>query len=147
MQIDGACHCGKISFTAEVDPSRVMVCHCTDCQVFSGSPFRVVVPAAIDRFRLRGERKRYIKVAESGTRRVQAFCGECGTPLFATAPENATQVIIRTGCVKQRSALKPVLSLWCRSAQPWLDAVAELPGSPEQQVFLHAAPPDAGTAR
>jgi hypothetical protein len=25
MHIDGACHCGLISFTAEVDPSRVMV--------------------------------------------------------------------------------------------------------------------------
>src|SRR5262245_57550855 len=147
MQIDGACHCGSISFTAEIDPARVMACHCTDCQVFSGSPFRVVVPTAIDRFQLRGEPKRYIKVAESGTRRVQAFCGDCGTPLFATAPENATQVIIRTGCVRQRSALKPVLGLWCRSAQPWLDAIATLPGSSEQQSFLHAVSPDAGAKR
>ena len=141
MHIDGACHCGLISFTAEVEPSRVMVCHCTDCQVFSGSPFRVVVPAAVESFHLRGEPKRYIKVAESGTRRVQAFCGECGTPLFATAPENATQVIIRTGCVKQRCALEPVAKIWGRSAQPWLAAIAELPGSPEQQAFLHAASP------
>jgi len=141
MHIDGACHCGLISFTAEVDPSRVMVCHCTDCQVFSGSPFRVVVPAAIDSFHLRGEPRRYIKVAESGSPRVQAFCPECGTPLFATAPQNATQVIIRTGCVRQRSELKPVTGIWCRSSLPWLAAIAELPGSPEQQAFRHAVPP------
>ena len=138
MHIDGACHCGLISFTAEVDPSRVMVCHCTDCQVFSGSPFRVVVPAAIESFHLRGEPKRYIKVAASGSRRVQAFCPECGTPLFATAPENAKLVIIRTGCVKQRSELKPVVNIWSRSAHPWLAAIPELPGSSEQQAFLHA---------
>jgi len=143
MQIDGACHCGHISFTAEVDPAHVMVCHCTDCQIFSGSPFRVVVPAAIDQFHLLGEPRRYVKVAQSGARRVQAFCPECGTPLFATAPENATQVIIRTGCVRQRHALKPVAQIWCRSALPWLDAVPELPGSAEQQSFLRATPPAA----
>lgn len=26
MQIEGACHCGLISFTAEIDASRVMAC-------------------------------------------------------------------------------------------------------------------------
>ena len=40
MKVDGACHCGLISFTAEIEPSRVMVCHCSDCQVLSGAPFR-----------------------------------------------------------------------------------------------------------
>jgi hypothetical protein len=136
MQIEGACHCGRISFTAQVDPSRVVVCHCSDCQVMSGSPFRAVVPAPVEAFVLRGEPKRYIKTAESGNKRVQAFCPDCGTPLFATAPENATQVIIRTGCVKQRAALVPRAQIWRRSTLPWIDAVHELPGSPEQQSFM-----------
>lgn len=140
MQIDGACHCGKISFTAEVDPARVMVCHCTDCQVMSGSPFRAVVPAAIQDFHLCGEPKRYVKVAASGNRRVQAFCGDCGTPLFATAPENATSVIIRTGCIKQRRELQPKVQIWQHSALPWIHTVGALPGSPEQQAFLPAQP-------
>lgn len=26
MQIDGAFHCGKVSFTARIDPSRVLIC-------------------------------------------------------------------------------------------------------------------------
>jgi len=86
MQINGACHCGKISFTAEIDPSRVMLCHCNDCQVLSGSPFRAVVAASIGTFQLQGEPKAYIKVAESGNRRAQMFCPDCGTPLYAAAP-------------------------------------------------------------
>src|SRR5438128_12631444 len=107
MRIEGSCHCGLISFTAEIDPSRVTVCHCTDCQVLSGSPFRVVVPAPIESFVLRGEPKRYIKVPDSGNRRVQAFCPECATPPFATAPEHATHVSRRLGCVKCRAARPP----------------------------------------
>ena len=29
MQIDGQCHCGKITYEAEIDPEAVSVCHCT----------------------------------------------------------------------------------------------------------------------
>lgn len=143
MRVDGACHCGQISFTAEVDPANVMVCHCADCQVMSGSPFRAVVPAAIEDFALRGEPRRYVKVAASGNRRAQAFCPDCGTPLFATAPENATSVIIRTGCLAQRAELVPQVQIWTHSALPWVGAVPQLPGSPEQQAFRAVAPPAA----
>jgi hypothetical protein len=140
MQIEGACHCGRISFTAQIDPARVMVCHCSDCQVMSGSPFRAVVPAPIETFVLRGEPKRYIKTADSGNKRVQAFCPDCGTPLFATAPENATQVVIRTGCLKQRAMLVPKAQIWQHSALPWIGAVHALPGSPGQQAFIPPQP-------
>lgn len=129
MQIEGACHCGRISFTAEIDPSRVTVCHCTDCQVLSGAPFRAFVPAAVETFVLRGEPRRYIKVAESGNRRVQAFCPDCGTQLFATSPEGATHVNIRMGCVKQRASLAPTSAVWQRSSLSWIGGVQALPVS------------------
>jgi hypothetical protein len=45
MRVNGSCHCGQITYEAEVDPARVGVCNCTDCQVLSGSAFRVSVPA------------------------------------------------------------------------------------------------------
>lgn len=132
MHIDGACHCGAISFSAEIDPSRVMVCHCTDCQVLSGAPFRAIVAAPIDSFVIRGQPRSYIKVAESGNRRAQMFCPDCGTPLYATAPENATSVMIRLGCVAQRAELRPAAQVWQHSALPWLADLQGLPGSPKQ---------------
>lgn len=132
MRINGSCHCGFISFTAEIDPSRVTVCHCTDCQVLSGSPFRAVVAAPIGSFVLRGQPKSYIKVAQSGNRRAQVFCPECGTPLYGTAPENATSVVIRLGCVEQRAQLQPTVQIWQHSAMPWLSELSSIPGSPQQ---------------
>jgi hypothetical protein len=141
MHIDGACHCGAISFTAEVDPTRVMVCHCTDCQVLSGAPLRAVVAAPYETLVVKGQTKSYVKVAQSGNRRAQVFCPECGTPLWATAPENPTSVILRLGCVKQRAQLKPAVQIWQHSALPWVSQLASVPGSAEQQSFLPAAPP------
>lgn len=141
MHIDGACHCGAVSFTAEVDPSRVMVCHCTDCQVLSGAPFRAVVAAPGETLVVQGQTKRYVKVAQSGNRRAQVFCPECGTPLWATAPENPTSFIIRLGCVRQRAQLEPAAQIWQHSALSWVSKLGSVPGSPAQQAFLPAAPP------
>lgn len=140
MRIEGSCHCGRISFTAEVDPTQVVVCHCTDCQTISGAPMRAVIPAPVAGFELRGEPKRYVKVAESGNRRVQAFCPECGTALYASAPEGATQVMIRVGCVKQRAELVPGRQLWQRSSMPWLSGLMDIPGVPDQREFPPQAP-------
>lgn len=140
MHINGACHCGKITFAAEIDPSRVMVCHCTDCQVLSGAPFRAVVAVPIGKFNLQGTPKSYVKVAQSGNRRAQVFCPDCGTPLYATAPQNPTSVIVRLGCVEQRAQLKPSVQIWQHSALPWLAEVSTLPGSAGQQSFLPAPP-------
>ena len=136
MQIDGACHCGAVSFTAQVDPGRAMVCHCTDCQVLSGTPFRTLVAAQYESLSVVGQTKSYVKVAQSGNRRAQVFCPECGTPLWATAPENATSVIIRLGCVRQRASFRPAVQIWRHSALLWVDELHDVPASPEQQGFL-----------
>ena len=138
MHIDGACHCGLVSFTAEIDPARIMVCHCSDCQVLSGSPFRAIAVAPIGSFVVRGQPKSYVKTAQSGNRRAQVFCPECGTPLYATAPENPTSVVIRLGCVSQRAQLKPSAQIWQHSAMPWLAELQAVPGSPGQQSYLPA---------
>jgi hypothetical protein len=140
MQINGACHCGGVSFTADVDPSCAMLCHCTDCQVMSGSAFRMVVVAPIEGFAVRGMPKAYVKVAQSGNRRAQMFCAECGTHLYAVAPENPTTVSIRLGCVEQRTQLKPASQIWHHSAMPWLEELAQVPTSPEQQALLAPRP-------
>lgn len=139
MRINGACHCGSVSFTAEIDPSRVMLCHCTDCQAMSGSAFRFLVLAPIASFAVQGATKSYVKVADSGNRRAQVFCPECGTPLYAVAPENPTSVSIRLGCVEQRAALRPAAQIWQHSAMPWLPDLSRIPGSPEQQALLGRA--------
>ena len=128
MLINGACHCGQISFTAEIDPTRVVLCHCADCQVLSGSPFRTVAEAPIGTFNIRGSPKSYVFTQHS-IKMAQAFCPECGTPLYATPQENPTSVIIRLGCVEQRAHLKPSMQIWQSSALPWLAELATVPTS------------------
>jgi hypothetical protein len=120
VRIDGGCYCGRITYEADIDPEKVGVCHCTDCQTLSGSAFVAYVQVPKEAFRLRGEPKIYVKTAESGGRRAQAFCPECGTRLYATAEKDPQVFNLRVGTVRQRASLTPRVQVWCRSALPWV---------------------------
>ena len=67
MQIHGSCHCGAVSFSAEIGPARVMVCHCSDCQVLSGAPFRAVAVAAIQSLQVSGQSSRTSRLQRAAT--------------------------------------------------------------------------------
>lgn len=122
MKIDGSCHCGAITFEAEIDPEKVMICNCTDCQTLSGSAFRTLLPIPDDAFRLlSGEPKIYLKTGSSGAKREQTFCSECGSPIYATSVGEGPRVYnVRLGIVKQRAELPPKIQIWSRSALHWL---------------------------
>lgn len=126
MRIDGGCQCGAITFEAEIDPASVSMCHCSDCQAFSGAPFRASVPAKTEDFTLRGTPSIYLKTAESGRKRAQGFCGNCGSPIFATSETDRTLYNIRLGGVRQRAELVPRQQIWCDSALPWAQNVAAI---------------------
>ena len=131
MRVEGGCHCGKITYEAEIDPEKVALCHCTDCQSLTGSAFSTFVPVPREAFRLRGGKpKIYVKTAESGNKRAQAFCAECGTRIYASAVDDPPVFNLRVGTIRQRAELRPQLQVWCRSALPWtteLGSIRQLP--------------------
>jgi hypothetical protein len=130
MRIEGGCHCGKVSFEAEADPAKAGVCHCTDCQNLSGSPYVAYIQVPAATFKLRGTPKVYIKTAESGNRRAQAFCPECGSRLWAAAEKDTPVYNLRIGSVRQRAQLPPKTQVWCQSALPWSANLAGVKSDP-----------------
>lgn len=130
MHIDGGCHCGNIAFEAEIDPESVTICHCTDCQVLTGTAYRTTVQARAETFKLlKAQPKIYIKTAESGVQRAHGFCPECGTSVYATSISNQRAYGIRVGTIRQRAQLRPKKQIWCRSALAWSMNLEALPQS------------------
>jgi hypothetical protein len=128
MLVDGGCHCGALKFAAEINPDRVVICHCTDCQITSGSAFRTIVQAKAADFKmLQGTPKIYEKIGESGNRRALAFCAECGSHIFATSAEEPRQFYaLRVGTIAQCNELKPSMQVWCQSQLSWLGQIPEM---------------------
>ena len=128
MKVDGRCHCGFITYEAEIDPEKVVICNCVDCQRLSGSPFRTVAFSVENGFKLlSGELKVYLKTGGSGNKRQQAFCPECGSSIYATSEEGGPLYGIRTGSINQAAELVPKVRIFTRSEWPWVDDIASLP--------------------
>ena len=131
MNIDGQCRCGKVTYQADIDPERVSICHCTDCQNLTGSPYRVTVICSGDQIRMTGQAPTiYARTGDNGRVRFQHFCGQCGSPLFTSGEGGPDDWGIRWGSIRQRNQLSPTRQIWCRSAVSWINDLGVLPGRP-----------------
>ena len=119
MKVTGKCHCKEIFIEAEIDLSTIYACHCTDCQIFAGGPFRVVVNVEKENIFTKGKPKEYIKIGDSGNKRIQAFCGKCSTSLYSTSPQR-DKFSLRTGFLEQRDDLIPKKHIYGLSSAKWL---------------------------
>ncbi len=126
MHITGQCFCGAIAYEAEIDPTMVGICHCRDCQLFSGSAFRMTCAAPLDGFRFtHGEPVHFDKTADSGAVRRMAFCGTCGSHICARPTDETGYgyVTIRVSTCDQFAELEPRYELYCDSRMDWIRPV------------------------
>ena len=132
MKVQGRCHCGEITYEAEVQPGTVNVCHCRDCQMLSGTAFRAGIPAPAAGFRiLSGKPREYVKVADSGARRLHTFCGTCGSPVYSSAEHNPKSYTLRIGALNAPDSLgRPAHQIWTKRRLSW---IPKLDGVPEQE--------------
>ena len=66
MEIKGGCLCGAVRYTAEADPTSATVCHCRDCQKFTGSAFATLVRVAKEARTIEGTLKTFNSIGGSG---------------------------------------------------------------------------------
>ena len=132
MNVDACCHCGEITYEAEIDPEQVVICHCTDCQTFSSAPYRVsVFGVSAEQVHIKGSPKIYSKVGGSGKEVLVAFCSNCGTALFSKKPGNDSPLNLRVGAIRQRGELKPKMQGFCGSAMSWAMDIGHIHKIPE----------------
>lgn len=73
---------------------------------------------------LAGKPRIYVKTGDNGARRAQAFCPDCGSPLYTYAVDDPGIYGLRVGCIAERDALVPKMQKWCRSALRWTENLA-----------------------
>jgi hypothetical protein len=129
MKINGRCHCGYVTFEAEADPETTTICNCTDCQTMSGAPLRAVIITRPGTFvLLSGKPTEYRKTADSGNFRLQGFCPQCGTALYATSIDDEPKAYnVRLGALRQRNELVPRRQIFVRSQQAWVNDLNSIP--------------------
>jgi hypothetical protein len=75
--ITGGCLCGKIRHSAAAEPAFVGLCHCHDCQKFTGSAFAAVIGLAKSAVMVTGALKGFTKQGDSAKPITRMFRPEC----------------------------------------------------------------------
>jgi hypothetical protein len=130
--ITGRCLCGAVTYRVDADPVAHAVCHCTDCQRQTGSPFSVIVGVPRDALSVEGDTVATFATNDGKTER--SFCSACGTPLFSVGTVVPQLAFVKAGSLDDASWVEPALEVWTSSAQPWsphFDGVAQLERGPQ----------------
>ena len=118
--------CGQVHYVAEAEPTFVGLCHCTDCQKFSGSAFTTVVALPAAALKVTGPLKTFTKPGDSGKPIHRRFCSECGSGIVDEADALPGVAMINVGTLDDRSWVKPQAQIYCDSAQPWVQLGGEM---------------------
>ncbi|HWI29170.1 MAG TPA: GFA family protein [Stellaceae bacterium] len=124
--IEGGCLCGQARYHADVEPAFVGVCHCTDCQRYSGSAFATVVALPAPALTVTGRLKTFTKEGDSGKPMHRRFCPECGSGVVEEAEALPGIAMINAGTLDDRSWLNPASAIYCDSAQHWVQLGGEM---------------------
>lgn len=135
VEISGGCLCGQVRYTASAEPMFCGVCHCLDCQRFTGSAFATVVAVPKAAVTVTGTMKTFTKNGDSGQPISRLFCPECGSGLMDEATLMPGVAMLNVGTLDDTSQVKPVSQIYCDSAQAWVHLGGEL------RAFAKMPPP------
>ena len=121
----GGCLCGRVRFTATGEPAFSGICHCHNCQRYTGSAFEPVIAFPSAAVSVQGELKTYEDTGDSGKPMHRRFCPNCGSGLIAEADIMPGMTMILAGSLDDASAFTPAMEIYCSSAQPWTQTPTE----------------------
>ncbi|OGM51367.1 DUF636 domain protein [Aspergillus bombycis] len=98
MTLAGSCLCGAIAYASDSEPLVTALCHCVDCQKWTGGAFtsNVIVPRTSFKV-TKGEPSFYDITGASGKNNRHFFCSKCGSSLFTELDLMADKTVIKAG--------------------------------------------------
>ncbi|MBT5050690.1 MAG: GFA family protein [Rhodospirillaceae bacterium] len=133
----GQCLCGAVTYETEIPekPFYAGLCHCKDCQRYTGTAFAssLMVPKA--GMTLKGELKFYGKDTDRGTVMERGFCPQCGSNVLCRSADWDDQYVLSAGTLDDPSLYKPRINIFTRSAHAHVFKAGDLrsfEGNPEK---------------
>jgi hypothetical protein len=121
MDIKGGCLCGGVRYAATVEQAVAHVCHCRDCQRFTGTAFTTLVVLPKEAVRIEGAMRTFSSAGGSGHPVLRYFCPECGSSLGEELPiRRPGLLILNVGTLDDPSQVTPTREIFCDDALSWV---------------------------
>jgi len=91
------CSCGRLSAVCAGDPALVSLCHCTECQKRTGSPFGIAAFFLRERVTAEGPSTRFTRQSDSGFPVTFHFCSNCGSTVFWEPKRKPDMIAVAVG--------------------------------------------------
>ncbi len=129
--VTGSCFCGAITYQLTSKPTDSYICHCTDCQRFSGSTFHALSIVNKRDFEItKGVPKTFEHATQDGSSLARSFCSDCGAPLFNVSSRFDDIVMFTTSSLDNPGLSPPTFQIWTTSKLPWEELIADLKSYP-----------------
>ena len=113
----GNCLCGAVSFTATLPGDGIQLCHCAQCQRWTGGgPLAVVRVSDVE---LTGTD--HIEPFHASAHGERAFCKSCGTPLYWPM-QGKDPAFLTVGMLQDQSDLTVREEIFVDQRPDWLPA-------------------------
>lgn len=122
----GRCLCGDVRFTISGALGPSAFCHCTSCRRASGSAFAANALLPADAIAWQAGRER-IREYESSPGKLRAFCGACGSPLYARQVAMPDWLSIRLGVLDGDPEVAPRAHFNVAGMPSWSAITDQLP--------------------
>jgi hypothetical protein len=117
--MEGGCLCGAVRYSADAEPAIILVCHCRDCQKFTGSAFGLLIGLPQTAVKIQGELKTFTSTGDSGKPIVRRFCPTCGSSIAEEPANQPGLTIINGGALDDPTSITPTTEIYCDRALPW----------------------------
>jgi hypothetical protein len=125
IEIKGGCLSGAVRYAAEADATTATVCHCRDCQKFTGSAFAALVRATKEAVTIEGTLKTFTSIGGSGNPILRHFCPECGSSIAEEPGTRSGIIILNVGTFDQPAVATPGREIFRSDALPWVEVHGE----------------------
>lgn len=125
----GSCLCGGIRFAIDGELGDFGYCHCRSCRKASGSAHAANSPVDRANFRLLSGAE-LLREYQSSAGKLRAFCGTCGSPIYAYLEATRDILRLRLGTLDTPFTKQPKAHTFVSDKAPWEpinDGLAQFP--------------------
>ena len=127
MEINGGCLCGAVRYRATVEQAAATICHCRDCQKFTGSAFAALLAVPKEALTIDGAMTTFSSLGGSGKPILRHFCPRCGSSLAEESAGRPGMLILNIGTFDDPSQATPGREIFRDDALPWVHVEGDVP--------------------
>ena len=114
------CSCGALTVALSVPATRVLACHCLDCQRVTGSPFLLAAFYPAEAVTVSGSPKEFTRSGGSGATVHQYFCSNCGSTIYWKNDARPGVIGVAVGTMADPKFPAPTISIFEQSKHDWV---------------------------